>query len=213
MEAETLLDVLKILYDLLEVMRFLRIHRGVPHRDISKGNVMFVQNKTDKASVKRRHKELSELETKGLEKVCFIGHLLYPKTHAHDTNLLLVDFNNAEIVKKHQSRGRGASEAAGTPGFVASAVHKNGPLLPDHFPKSTWSGGIYLPETVEAPEQYQKHHPDRVKKFPAGEAGPPGALPGDISEGWRPDLDHEVESAYWALFYWLMSARPVNLPD
>jgi hypothetical protein len=99
MEAETLLDVLKILYDLLEgerrpseqlfvvltciethpVMRFLRIHRGVPHRDISKGNVMFVQNKTDKASVKRRHKELSELETKGLEEVCFIGHLLYPK--------------------------------------------------------------------------------------------------------------------------------------
>jgi hypothetical protein len=90
-------------------------------------------------------------------------------------------------------------------------VTKNGPLLPDHFPKLTWSGGIYLPETVEAPKQYQKQHPDRVKKFPAGE--PPEALPANISEGWRPDLDHEVESAYWVLFYWLMSAPPVNLPD
>jgi hypothetical protein len=36
---------------------------------------------------------------------------------------------------------------------------------------------------------------------------------GDYRAGWRHDLDHEAESVFWVLVYWLMAASPVGLPE
>ncbi|TEB05162.1 hypothetical protein FA13DRAFT_1263975 [Coprinellus micaceus] len=212
-QAGTLLDVLKILYDLVELTRFLRVHRHVLHRDISVGNVMFVPHAMDPKSVQCRKRELDECErTKDLESVCFINHLLDSKAHVYDTSLLLIDFNNAKILVNETGDETENVERIriGTPGFIARAVHRNGPA-PCYDIDESCEGPKYS-ATTQAPKPYAEKHPARVEKFPPSEAFRLESFPDQSPQDWRHDLEHEVESAFWLLFYWLMMARPVGLP-
>jgi hypothetical protein len=58
--------------------------------------------------------------------------------------------------------------------------------------------------------RYEMCHPDRIAKFPY--------RPRDISiistDGadpqWRHELDHDTESVFWVLLYWVVGAQPEN---
>jgi hypothetical protein len=62
------------------------------------------------------------------------------------------------------------------------------------------------------PERYETYHPDSVKRFPYR----PRVIRFVSTEvtdlQWRHELDHDTESVFWLLFYWLISAQPENEP-
>jgi hypothetical protein len=132
--------------------------------------------------------------------------------------------NNGEILDELQDDGHertictvSASEAIlhhdptqlpfpqGTPGFIARAVQKGAPLVPlkRHF---------IVEDIPDAPPAYRVRHPERYNKFPPVEPKMYSSPKVD-EQGWRHDLDHEAESVFWVLVYWLMAASPVNLPE
>ncbi|KAJ8514827.1 hypothetical protein ONZ45_g7679 [Pleurotus djamor] len=90
MMAVTLLDTLEILYDILEIMRYLYDRHDVLHRDISKGNILFLtESVVPPGQIPTDHGGL-----------CFIRHLLDSEKHRHphETRAMLIDFNNSEII-------------------------------------------------------------------------------------------------------------------
>jgi hypothetical protein len=58
------------------------------------------------------------------------------------------------------------------------------------------------------PGHYETCHPDRIKKFPYR----PREFSFISTEGtdpkWRHELDHDTESVFWVLLYWLIGAQP-----
>ena len=70
----------------------------------------------------------------------------------------------------------------------------------------------FLPGIPNSPDIYAKAHPDRVKKFPSGQAERILVDPDDLdrSQGysWRHELNHDAESIFWLLLYWAMVAQP-----
>ncbi|TEB25625.1 hypothetical protein FA13DRAFT_1817342 [Coprinellus micaceus] len=231
MQAETLLDVLKILYDLVELTRFLRVHRRVLHRDISVGNVMFVPHAMDPKSVQCRKRELDECErAKDLESVCFIDHLLDSKAHVYDTSLLLIDFNNAEILDNEtgDETENVATIRTGTPGFIARAVHRNGPA-PRYDIDESCEGPKYS-ATAQAPKPYAEKHPARTggtikNTKPVGLPGgdiPSGTWSSFSGEPWQRDNilrwsfmpeDKTCHSLYNPVKALLRGLSAVLLPD
>jgi hypothetical protein len=93
----------------------------------------------------------------------------------------------------------------GTPVFIARAVQLRGPVPPHEV--------IVVPAVPAvpiSPKPYATCHPDRIRKFPSQ-----GRLFLDIPEDtpkiqWRHELNHDTESVFWLLFYWLVSAQPEN---
>ena len=55
---------------------------------------------------------------------------------------------------------------------------------------------------------YETCHPDRVEKFPdrPREISPISTDGTDLQ--WRHELDHDTESVFWVLLYWLVGAQP-----
>ena len=71
-----------------------------------------------------------------------------------------------------------------------------------------------VPEVPKSPECYAKFHPDRIKDVPEqGEVlVDPHNLTGSQDDGWRHELDHDVESVFWLLLYWAMVTQPEGGP-
>ena len=73
----------------------------------------------------------------------------------------------------------------------------------------------YVPEVPESPKCYSKAHPDRIEDFPKQARvlvepfDPPNQSQDD---GWRHELDHDVESVFWLLLYWVVVAQPEGHP-
>ncbi|KAJ2918708.1 hypothetical protein MD484_g1715, partial [Candolleomyces efflorescens] len=119
--------------------------------------------------------------------------------HPHETSALLIDFNNAEILDEKRNMGQ---DRTGTPGFVARAVDKGGPLPPPE--------GIFAAGMPDAPDRYRTQHPERYAKFKPSSTQPIWISKEQDYKDWRHELDHELESVFWVLIFWLMSARPVG---
>ncbi|KAI0270149.1 hypothetical protein BGY98DRAFT_1133166, partial [Russula aff. rugulosa BPL654] len=98
----TLYKVLETLFDVLEVLRYLRLHRKVLHRDISSGNVLYVENSSNRSLKPDTCKPNTvtvlprqEVETNGLP-LCYVKYLMGDSNDPLKTSMLLVDFNLAE---------------------------------------------------------------------------------------------------------------------
>ncbi|KAG8946855.1 hypothetical protein FRC04_011402 [Tulasnella sp. 424] len=189
----TLQEMLKTMFDLLEVLRFLRIKRQVLHRDISRGNVMFIDPGTPAPT---------DIVEAAVEK----APLKFVNRDPHETSVLLVDFNHAEDLSINQAAEHERATRIGTPIFIARAVEL-GAAYP--FPR----GGVFLSGMPPIPDSYALNHPDREKKFPIGDKK---ALPGPSADSsgrpWRHELDHDAESVFWLLLYWSMVVQPEGSP-
>ena len=75
-----------------------------------------------------------------------------------------------------------------------------------------------VPGIPNSPDLYAEAHPDRVEKFPNRAMKKlvidPDELIADNEShgGWRHELDHNAESAFWLLLYWAMVVQPEKRP-
>jgi hypothetical protein len=61
------------------------------------------------------------------------------------------------------------------------------------------------------------HHPDRIGKFPQGNRRLFEPVEQEISnnnqsQGWAHELEHDAESVFWLLVYWVVVAQPKDRP-
>jgi hypothetical protein len=68
-----------------------------------------------------------------------------------------------------------------------------------------------VPKVPKGPECYANAHPTRIEKFL--EENEEVVNPRDLKiqpqdDGWRHELDHDVESVFWLLLYWAMVTQP-----
>jgi len=69
----------------------------------------------------------------------------------------------------------------------------------------------FVPTVPESPECYARNHSDRIKDFPEKTKiliNPDELDQQSQDDGWRHELDHDVESVFWLLLYWAMVAQP-----
>jgi len=72
-----------------------------------------------------------------------------------------------------------------------------------------------VPEVPKSPECYANAHWKRIDDFPeeVEELVDPRKLKNQPQDDrWRHELDHDVESVFWLLFYWAMVAQPEGPP-
>jgi hypothetical protein len=94
----------------------------------------------------------------------------------------------------------------GTPVFIARAVQQ-GRAVPLSVPS-------IIPAVPISPKPYTLNHPDRIKKFPQEEMAVIIKIPADSNNRrWRHELDHDVESVFWLILYWVMGAQPVKCSE
>ncbi|KAI0278002.1 hypothetical protein BGY98DRAFT_1078782 [Russula aff. rugulosa BPL654] len=201
----TLSKVLETLFDVLEVLRYLRLHREVLHRDISSGNVLYVEDSSNRSPPPNSVSVPpgQEAETNGLP-LCYAKYLLRKSDNPLETSMLLVDFNLAERLGPETSVKQ--IHRTGTPIFIAREVERGGHLSPVvHI----------VPEIPNCPDPYAKVHPDRVERF-SGLNKQVFIDPKQLRDksqksqpkGWRHELQHDAESIFWLLLYWAMVAQP-----
>ena len=89
----------------------------------------------------------------------------------------------------------------GTPIFIARAVELKGAVPPN-------GGFLIVPDVPMSPQCYETHHPDRIKKFPFAPKYSFEVSPDHIIPHWRQELDHDTESVFWLLLYWVIGAQP-----
>ncbi|KAJ2913794.1 hypothetical protein MD484_g6624, partial [Candolleomyces efflorescens] len=199
--VKTVDEMLRTVYDVLELLRYLRFKRDVLHRDISVGNILIVDSREvprPPKSGERKHQDL-----------CFVKHLLDEQYDQHDTQVLLIDFNHGEHVTAKTGADHPRKEQTGTPGFMARAVENRG-YLPG--PEEVRA----IPPIPDAPHSYRKKHPERWADYPP----PPSNAPPDFWDPmnppdsdnylWRREVDHDSEAVFWVFLYWAVGAQPVG---
>ncbi|KAG8984474.1 hypothetical protein FRB90_005305, partial [Tulasnella sp. 427] len=187
--------MLETLFDTLEAIRFLRVHRNILHRDISKGNIVFMESP-----------EIGTLQAFSSGSACqkapvYAKYLLGESTEPQQTSTLLIDFNHAEDLKRKRKGKR--VDRTGTSVFIARAIELSSPLP---FP----TFGVTLVLIPTCPASYATEHPDRDKQFGGVTENTRLTEPvqARTQRPWRHELDHDVESVFWLLFYWALCARP-----
>ena len=74
----------------------------------------------------------------------------------------------------------------------------------------------YVPGVPKSPECYANEHPERIDDFPEEVqkllVDPHTLKNHPQDDGWRHELDHDVESVFWLLLYWAMIAQPEGRP-
>jgi hypothetical protein len=93
----------------------------------------------------------------------------------------------------------------GTPVFIARAVQQGGPV---ELPM-----GAIIPAVPDSPHYYAQNHPERIEKFPFEEeiwVRPPST--DNSHRQWRHEVDHDAESVFWLLIYWVLGAQPIKGP-
>ncbi|KIM22937.1 hypothetical protein M408DRAFT_28288 [Serendipita vermifera MAFF 305830] len=213
MDIQTPYEVLVATYDLLETTRCIYTNRGILHRDISKGNVLYrsevprveregtVSLASDVASSTEEAGSLREKPNKLV--FCSIQHLLDEKHPRKTTPVLLIDFDHAIQVAQAEP-----FTSVGTPIFQARAAAATTPVDPG---TGVLLGG--MPDLSEAARpRYMKVLSDRVKRFPSRPTL-------DIilrttqeaaDREWFHQLRHDAESVFWLLLWWVIHVRPDN---
>ncbi|KAI0290681.1 hypothetical protein BC826DRAFT_970295 [Russula brevipes] len=181
--------VLETLFDVLEVLRFLRFDRRILHRDVSAGNVMYIENP-----------EIPEENS--VVRLFFAKYLLGESKVPQETSLLLVDFNFGEDLDEKTKQTR--IERTGTPIFISRAVERGEPV-----PLNTL---CVVPKVPKSPECYTSAHSSRIADFPEEIKElvvDPDELTNEPQDNnWRHELNHDVESVFWLFLYWAMVAQP-----
>ncbi|KAI9507046.1 hypothetical protein F5148DRAFT_1368682 [Russula earlei] len=197
----TLSQVLETLFDVLEVLRYLRLHREVLHRDISSGNVLYVENSSDRSSPPKTVPLPQDL--------CFAKYLLGESNDPSKTSMLLVDFNLAEHLGP-ENGDKPRIDRTGTPIFIARAVEWGAPVPPTY---------ARVPGIPQSCSPYATAHPDRVKEFSSliekQHFDPDLRCIDDKKvkksrDEFRHELNHDAESVFWLLLYWAMVVQPKN---
>ncbi|KAF8341503.1 uncharacterized protein EI90DRAFT_3012061 [Cantharellus anzutake] len=212
MSIPTLRQMLETAYDVLEVLRNLRFECQILHRDISKGNVLYIDDKPPPTTIacSTPHANFigaSEvaMATATGSSLCFIKYLLNESCDPCETSALLIDFNHGEHLTRKPSQHK-RTERTGTPIFMARALQLRKPV-PLRIPS-------ILAAVPDSPKPYTLAHPDRVAKFPSTPlrllTDHPG---GRNNREWRHELDHDAESVWWLLLYWTVTAQPKGEPD
>ena len=67
-----------------------------------------------------------------------------------------------------------------------------------------------VPAVPISSKLYSTCHPDHIRKFPSKGREILDILEATPNIKWRHELDHDTESVFWLLFYWLVSAQPEN---
>ncbi|KAG9040550.1 hypothetical protein FS837_000490 [Tulasnella sp. UAMH 9824] len=117
----------------------------------------------------------------------------------HETSALLIDFNHAEVLES------GTEGRRGTAVFIARAVQ-----LGRAVQFTPW----FPHPTPASPVPYADNYPERLEKFKPQEFDPVAKPPaGNDTRDWTHELDHDVESVFWLMFYWALSARPKEHPN
>ncbi|KAG8906000.1 hypothetical protein FRC01_008178, partial [Tulasnella sp. 417] len=177
---------------------FLRMHRNVLHRDISKGNVVYV-NRPQNGTAEVRDTRARECK----QPPVFARYFLGESDDPHETSALLIDFDNAKVLESKTDRD--GSSRVGTAVFMARAVDLGSAV---NF--SPW----LRPPTPKSPDPYAETYPERLERFkPEDEEEPMSRFFFESSKDsdrrvWRHELDHDVESVFWLMFYWALNARP-----
>ncbi|KAH9993585.1 hypothetical protein BJV77DRAFT_961818 [Russula vinacea] len=169
--------MLETLFDLLEVLRFLCFKHRVLHRNVSIGNIMYIENPEIPAQ-------------QAVEPLIFSKYLLGDSNVTHETSLLLVDFNLGEDLeyKKHEK----CTERTGTPIFMSQAVEQGKPV-PLIIPYGALFHYVPKEEVKELVDPFKLKNQSQ-------------------DNGWKHELDHDVESVFWLLLYWAMVAQPEGRP-
>jgi len=74
---------------------------------------------------------------------------------------------------------------------------------------------FYVPEVPKSPECYANAHPKRMDDIQeeVEELVNPRKLKNlSQDDGWRHELDHDVESVFWLILYWAMVVQPKGPP-
>ena len=74
---------------------------------------------------------------------------------------------------------------------------------------------VVVPAVPKTPECYANAHPKRMDDFPEEIkllVDPDELKNQPQDDGWRHELDHDVESVFWLLLYWAMVAQPEGCP-
>ncbi|KIM24034.1 hypothetical protein M408DRAFT_49092, partial [Serendipita vermifera MAFF 305830] len=207
MEAETPLDFLIAIYDLLEVTRFLYKKHKILHRDISSENV--------------RLRRVSEVYNDSPDPdMCFASYLLQETLGKTgwvyfdisvcrlDTRILLIDFDMSEDQNQEDTEPQSKSRKprTGTPIFMARLVRAG-----------RRTEGIYtlpvIPD-LNGPERnvYEKHVGNRLKEFPNNGKETiqidSQKFPGPFCHRLR----YDAESTFWLIMWWLVLAAPEGKP-
>jgi hypothetical protein len=91
--------------------------------------------------------------------------------------------------------------------FMARAVELGRPVRP-------LEDLIIVPKVPQSPAVYEDNHPDRIKTFPHS-----SRVLLDLSTGipdlltLRHELDHDSESVFWLLLFWVVGAQPEGKKD
>ncbi|KIO29481.1 hypothetical protein M407DRAFT_21381 [Tulasnella calospora MUT 4182] len=189
----TLKEMLQVAFDIVEVLRFLKAKRNILHRDISIGNVMYAPPSEDKQDPDTSTQD---------DEVLFFSEFFISDSprRPHTTSVLLVDFNHGEHLTSKEDVHHKRVERTGTAVFMARAVELGRPVdIPEWAP--------FLSPIPSAPDRYAKHYHDtRLMKFPSK---PLENFTGAVNRAdWSHELDHDVESVFWLMLYWAMTARP-----
>ncbi|KAH6879686.1 hypothetical protein BKA70DRAFT_1411981 [Coprinopsis sp. MPI-PUGE-AT-0042] len=223
MSIETPQEMLMVIYDTLEITRALYNERKVLHRDLSKGNILFVpppRAASSAGTISGRPGSANEPspaaanEDGEANKYSFIASLLGKSTDPSETSALLIDFNYSEDLEGKPRTTKHVVDRTGTPMFMARAIQEGTPTpLEEHN---------FLPDMPKAPQPYADRFPERCQQFldcqskasadilnsndPRFSADP-STLP-----TFRHELYHEAESIFWVMFYWILLAKPASPP-
>ncbi|KAI9457307.1 hypothetical protein F5148DRAFT_1322579 [Russula earlei] len=175
----------------LPVLRYLRLHHEVLHRDISSGNVLYVKNPPDRS--------LPPKTVPLPQDLCFQRSL--------ETSMLLVDFNLVEHLGP-ENGDKTRIDRTGTPIFIAQAVEQGAPV-----PPTKWVARV--PGIPQSCSPYAMAHLDRVKKFSSlieEKIFVPVLTHTDTGsrDEFSHELNHDAESVFWLLLYWAMVVQPEN---
>ncbi|KAI9449081.1 hypothetical protein F5148DRAFT_1379362 [Russula earlei] len=198
MSIPTLSQVLETLFDVLEVLRYLWLHREVLHRDISSGNMLYVENSLDRSSPPKTVPLPQDL--------CFAKYLLGESNDPSKTSMLLVDFDLAEHLGP-ENGDKTRIGRTGTPIVIARAVERGAPVPPTL---------AQVPGIPQSCSLYATAHLDRVKEFSSlieEKIIHPSSTPIDVKKSrdeFRHKLNHDAESVFWLLLYWAMVVQPEN---
>ncbi|KAI0296837.1 hypothetical protein BC826DRAFT_1003237 [Russula brevipes] len=107
MSIPTLQQALETVFDTLEVLRYLRVERSILHRDISRGNVLYLNNCPSSSDARSSTGSGGANETVEPKEVplSFVKYLLGESNDPRETSLLRIDFNNAENLDIKQDPG------------------------------------------------------------------------------------------------------------
>jgi hypothetical protein len=89
--------------------------------------------------------------------------------------------------------------------FIARALQLERPVPPSR-------GRITVPKVPQSPKVYKANHLDRIKKFPLmPEVSKLSTASTKLTV--RHELDHDTESVFWLLLYWVLGAQPEGKDD